>query len=111
MGARKTTTEWGGPVKKVLTIAKLLEENAAYRGTAGISTACRDAAFKPAFLDFATLTIYMSRFADGRLAPIHLLDAIPRDVLDKGTLLCGFERGGFFYTRRAVARACEEWRI
>jgi hypothetical protein len=111
MGARRTTTEWGDPVKKVMTIAKLLEENAAHRDTAGTSTACRDAAFRPAFLDFATHTIYMSRFADGRLAPIHLLDAIPRQVIEKGTLISGFERGGFFYTRRAVARACEEWRL
>jgi hypothetical protein len=98
-------------MKKVMTIAKLLEENVAYRGTAGISTACRQAAFKPAFLDFATMTIYMSRFADGRLAPIHLLDALPRNILERGTLVSGFERGGFFYTRRAVEKACEEWRI
>ena len=67
--------------------------------------------FRPAFLDFRTCTVYMSRFSDGRLAPIHLLDGVPAEVLARGTLIAGYERGGFFYTRRMVARACEEWRI
>ena len=51
--------------------------------------------FRPALLDFATMTIYPSR------------DCMPDDV--KGTVVAGFERGGFFYTRRAASRACEEW--
>ena len=67
--------------------------------------------FSPAFLDFTTMTIYMSRFADGRLAPLHLLDGLPAEAVAKGTLIAGFERDGFFYTRRAVARACDEWRL
>jgi hypothetical protein len=76
--------------------------------------------FRPAFLDVATLTIYPSRFADGRAAPIHLLDGLPDEVVTdrlasgrvvaaKASVISGFERGGFFYTREAAARARAEW--
>lgn len=51
--------------------------------------------FRPAILDFATMTIYWS--FDG-------LAGLPRL-----TLLVGFERGGFFYTRAAAERAAREW--
>ena len=76
--------------------------------------------FSPVFLDFDTFTIYPSRFADGRPAPLHLLDGLPdevvidrgpsgRPVAAKATLISGFERSGFFYTRRAAANAAHEW--
>ena len=76
--------------------------------------------FRPAFLDFATLKIYLSRFADGRPAPIHHIGGLPDEVVvartpcgrviaPKATLIAGFERNGFFYTRSAAARAAAEW--
>ena len=52
--------------------------------------------FRPALLDYATMTIHWS--LDGIAAP-------PRF-----TLMVGFERGGFFYTRAAAERAAREWR-
>jgi hypothetical protein len=52
--------------------------------------------FRPAFLDYATMTIYPSEFA-------------ARVVLARATLIAGFERNGFFYTRTAAARAAMEW--
>jgi hypothetical protein len=55
--------------------------------------------FRPALVDFATMRIYPS-------PPLP-----EREVAAKGTMLAGFERGGFFYTRRAVARACQDWRL
>ena len=51
--------------------------------------------FRPAFLDFATMTIYPSEVAAG-------MDG-------RATLIAGFERNGFFYTRTAAARAAMEW--
>ena len=98
-------------MKRIMSESQLRDENTAYAGTGGVSGACSQPSFRPAFLDFGTCTIYMSRFSDGRLAPIHVLDGIPQEVLAKGRLISGFERGGFFYTRRMVAKACEEWRI
>lgn len=51
---------------------------------------------------------------------MHLLDGLPDDVVvdraasgrvlaAKATLISGFERNGFFYTRSAAARAVEQW--
>ena len=51
--------------------------------------------FRPALLDFATMTIYRS--FDG-------LAGLPR-----ATLVEGFERSGFFYTVAAAKRAAREW--
>lgn len=99
---------------------RLQKENAAHAGTGGVSGGNAGLGFRPAFLDVATLTIYLSRFADGRLAPFHLLDGLPdrvvidrlpsgRVVATKSSIISGFERGGFFYTRQAAARACAQW--
>src|SRR5262245_25262870 len=99
---------------------KLAEENAAYAGTGGASEGNHCLGFRPAFLDVATMAIYPSLFADGRPAPFHMLDGLPDDVVTarlptgrvlavKSSIISGFERGGFFYTRRAAAKACEEW--
>ena len=52
--------------------------------------------FRPAYLDYATMTIYPSGFATTALTT-------------RATLIPGFERNGFFYTRTAAARAAMEW--
>jgi hypothetical protein len=52
-----------------------------------------DFGFRPAFLDTRTFSIHLSRSPDGQPA----------------SLVPGFERGGFFYTARSVARAAAEW--
>lgn len=76
--------------------------------------------FQAAFLDFSTQTIYPSCFADGRLAPYHVLEGLPdhlvidrtvegRVVATKASLIEGFVRNGFFYTRAAAARAVGNW--
>lgn len=52
--------------------------------------------FRPAYLDYATMTIYPSGFATSALAT-------------RATLVPGFERNGFFYTRTAAAKAAAEW--
>jgi hypothetical protein len=78
--------------------------------------------FRPAFLDIATFSIHLSRYADGRPAPVHLLEGLPdeavvtrkifatsRVVAAKPTLVPGYERNGFFYTTSAAARAAAEW--
>lgn len=98
----------------------LRRENIVHTGTGGRSEENSGLGFRPAFFDFATQTIYPSRFADGRLAPFHLLDGLPEEVVidrtasgrvvaAKATLISGFVRNGFFYTRAAAARAAAEW--
>lgn len=70
--------------------------------------------FRPAFIDATTGTIYESRFADGRPAPVHLLDGLPDEVVAerdgagqvmaaKGSLVAGFVRRGRFHSREEAA--------
>src|ERR1700692_2497342 len=119
----KTTTRLMEVQMKRLMNAELLKrENQVHADTGGRSQHNAGLGFKPAFLDFATQTIYPSRFADGRLAPFHLLDGLPDEVVvdrapngrvvsAKATLISGFVRDGFFYTRTAAARAAREWAV
>ena len=107
-------------MKRLMNAEILRRENIVHIGTRGRSEENSGLGFRPAFLDFATQTIYPSRFADGRLAPFHLLDGLPDEVVidrtvsgrvvaAKATLISGFVRNGFFYTRAAAARAAAEW--
>lgn len=61
-----------------------------------IRQALAELGFRPAILDFATMTMYES---------FEGLPGAPRP-----TLVAGFERRGFFYTREAAERAAREWR-
>ena len=107
-------------MKNLMTEKQLQHENVVHTGTGGRSQENSGLGFKPAFLDFQTQKIYPSRFADGRLAPFHLLDGLPGSVVvdrlasgrvtaTKATLISGFERNGYFYTRSAARRAAAEW--
>jgi hypothetical protein len=111
----------GRAVKRVMNQEVLRRENTMHIGTGGRSQENASLGFRPAFLDFETQTVYPSRFADGRLAPFHLLEGLPDEVVAdrlpcgrvtaaKATLISGFVRNGFFYTRTAAAKAAAEWR-
>jgi hypothetical protein len=107
-------------VKNPMSEVKLQLENIFHAGGGGRSQENAGLGFNAAFLDFDTMTIYLSRFRDGRRAPMHLLDGLPDEVVvdraasgrvvaAKATLVSGFERDGFFYTRSAAARAAQQW--
>lgn len=107
-------------MKRLMSEAVLKKENVAFAGSGGRSQENTNLGFRPAFFDFATQTLYLSRFANGRPAPFHMLDGLPEEVVvdrapnghvvsAKATLISGFERNGFFYTRTAAARAAAEW--
>jgi hypothetical protein len=81
-----------------------------------VSEGTRARGFRPAFIDTETETVYLSRFADGRPAPCHLLDGLPDDivlarndlgrvVVLKPTIVSGFVLEDRFYTREEAARA------
>ncbi len=105
-------------MNSALTIEVLKQETLAFRGTGGISAECRCHAFRPAFRDSRTGIVYLSRYADGRLAPLHLLAGLPDDLALRrdasgrvlavdGAVVAGFVRDGRFYTRdEAAASAC-----
>lgn len=97
----------------------LHRENVEFMGTGGRSQENTSVGFRPAFQDSETLMVYPSRFADGRPAPMHLLDGLPSDVVltrtpsgrvatVKATIVSGFTLDGRFYTREAAARKASE---
>ena len=76
--------------------------------------------FHPAFYDYARGAIYLSRKANGSPSIDHCVDGLPdeavavrsscgRVIAARATLLAGFARDGYFYTRSAAWRAAEEW--
>lgn len=102
------------PPEPALIAQTLRQQNLRFRGTGGVSAENRSQGFAPAFLDTVTQRIYRSCFADGRPAPMHLLEGLPpclvaaRDALGrviavKPTVLAGFVRENRFYTREQAA--------
>ena len=95
------------------SIQQLRRENLAFQGTGAVSPENARLGFQPAFLDSDTGEVHPSRFADGRLAPLHVLDGLPRTLVTarsssgrvlraKASLVSGFIRLGRFYTREEV---------
>jgi len=93
-----------------LTKTSLALESTRYRGTGGVSENNRSLGYLPAFIDRETESVHLSRFPDGRLAPCHLLDGLPAELVlarneqgratrVKGSLVSGFVRDERFYTR------------
>lgn len=104
-----------GPNPAALCRRKLRRENAVFRGTGGVSEDNRSLGFRPAYLNTATGETVVSRFANGAIAPVHVLDGLPEDWVvarDRrgnvrqvlASILAGFVRGERFYTREAAAR-------
>lgn len=103
-------------VDVAVTPACLYAQNDLYQGTPGVSRGCKDLGFVPAFRDADTGETCRSRFADGRPAPMHLLDGLPeswilsrnpqrRVTKVKPSVVSGFLRDGRFYTREEVCKS------
>jgi hypothetical protein len=97
----------------------LARDNALYAGTGGVSERNRTAGFAPAYRDRESGEVVLSRFADGTLAPVHVLEGLPMEwVLARdgdgcvtsvrATVEAGFVRDGQFYTREAAALTLSE---
>jgi hypothetical protein len=90
-------------------------ESERFHGSGATSQESRGFGFSPAFLDSASGRVHPSRFADGSLAPIHVLDGLPNELIANRNahggviavwdfVISGFIRGHQFYTREEVAR-------
>ncbi len=104
------------PPDRPLTRPRLKLENQRFEGTGGISVGNRPYGFLPAFRDSRTGHVYLSRFADGRLAPLHLLHSLPANLACKtnaaghvvavhSSVTAGFVHEDRFYTREQAANA------
>ncbi len=99
----------------MLTNRRLENENLRYGGSEGVSQQNYCNGFSPAFCDLETGRIELSRYANGTLAPLHLIDGLPVEWVEKRdasgfvqaiktSVVSGFLRSGCFYTRdEAVA--------
>lgn len=99
-----------------LSVVELHRQNHRFANTGGVSKHCADRGLIPAFMDVHTGISYPARFADGRLAPMHLLEGLPEELVHsrtcqgrvhrlKPTVVAGFLRGSRFFTREQAARA------
>jgi len=104
---------------QALTQQVLEQENGSFAGSGGVSSANRYLGFRPAFMDAETGAVHLSRFADGRPAPFHLLDGLPDEAVQsrtpsgrvtrlKPSIVSGFVSQGRFYTRDEAARRVAE---
>ena len=111
-----SSTETMSPHPVLLSTQELAQQNRVFRGTGGVSEGNAETGFRPAFFDQSTKTPYLSRFADGRVAPLHVLDGLPDELIlardlngrvdtVRNSVVAGFLRGGVFYTREQAARA------
>ncbi|GGB93299.1 hypothetical protein GCM10011352_19200 [Marinobacterium zhoushanense] len=102
-----------------LTLSELREQNRLFSGSGGVSEENRALGFRPAFYDFETGEIHLSRFANGKEAPMHLLDGLPDQLVAarqksgrvtevKPGVITGFVLHGQFYTREQAARATQQ---
>jgi hypothetical protein len=96
--------------------AVLAAQNRRFQGTGGVSRENRSLGFSPAFRDTGTGVVYLSRFASGAPAPMHLLDGLPdtlvvsrsacgRVLQAHGSVVAGFVRDGRFFSREEASRA------
>ena len=115
LAARPASTPSTRP-EPALTALTLRRQNQVFRGTGGVSAENRTLGFVPAFLDTQTGVVYRACFADGRPAPMHLLDGLPPTVVAsrdptgrvttlKSSVQAGFLRAERFYTREQAAAA------
>ena len=59
----------------------------------------------PAFYDMESGNIFVSRYSDGRVAPIHIYDGLPSEIIERADInvISGFLKDGEFMTREQAA--------
>lgn len=100
--------------------AKTIEqESKRFLGRMGTSSEVNGSGFCPAFKDSNTGDVHPSRFADGTLATLHVLDGLPNHlVLERNNnghvtktvdwLITGFIKDNQFYTRMEVSNMIQQ---
>lgn len=120
MNRPATDTTTPATVSARITPRSLVAQNRRLRGRGARSQENHGLGFRPAFRDAETGCVYLSRFADGRPAPMHVLDGLPPHLVlqrggggrvrsARGSLVCGFVLGGRFYTREEAASVVQRW--
>lgn len=98
---------------------QLIQENKIFCHTTGASSGNQSYGFTPAFLDFETGVVHLSRFKSGQPAPIHLYDGLPDSVVTqrdpsnkptavKSSVISGFVLNAQFYTREQTIEVIKQ---
>lgn len=109
----KTTASLDDPPLSPRVVAR---QNRAFMGTGGVSQGNAGSGFSPAFMDQTSGIVYLSCFADGSEAPLHVLDGLPEELVAersagscvtavKPGVIAGFIRDGLFYNREQASKA------
>lgn len=80
------------------------QEQLEYQGAT--SESVPNSQLQPAFYDMETGRTYLSVYADGRTAPIHILDGLPTDVQWRAdiNIISGFVLENRFLTREQAMK-------
>jgi len=100
----------------LMSCHELAQQNLMFHGTGSTGPQSRSYGFNPAFLDEKTKTVYLARYPDGRIAPMHISNSLPDKLLAQknvcgvvvsGTeeVTAGFTKDGLFYTRAQAEKA------
>lgn len=104
--------------KPGLTRDELKHQSDDFCGRGGTSAETQSLGLVPGFRDSHSGRVFVSRFADGRPAPMHLLDGLPQDlVVERGSdgsvlsvcenIVAGFLLGDRFMDRDEAVRWSE----
>ena len=108
-------------MKSMLTADEVVQQSLAYRGTGGVSAENSEYGFRPAFLDRDSGRIHLSCDADGNPVSFHVFDGLPleciverdsegRPCAVKASVIVGFVREGYFFTREQAAQLIQ-WEL
>jgi len=108
-------------MKNVVTRQKLRGQAQVFAGRGGVSEENRRFGFCPAFLDKESGEFVLSCNAEGALAAVHLFDGLPaawvalrdgqgRPIAIKASIIAGFVRDGYFFTREQAAQLVQ-WEL
>ena len=99
---------------RLISAQTIHQQNLAFAGTNGVSDNNRRQRFVPAFRDEETGRVELARFANGKVAPAHLIVGLPPEwaaargktgciLAIKSSITAGFVRDGEFFTREQAA--------
>lgn len=108
-------------MKQVLTRETLAHQAQVFVGTGGVSAENRPHGFRPAFFNKETGEFVLSCGSDGAPCAIHQFDGLPpawvalrdsngRPVALKASVVPGFARDGYFFTREQAAQLVQ-WEL
>lgn len=108
-------------MRQMMTQDDLSRLAVSYQGSGGVGAENQEFGFRPAFLDRDSGQFLLARDASGTPAAVHRFDGLPdewvlrrdqagRPMAVKPSVVPGFVRDGFFFTREQAAQLVQ-WEL